>query len=64
MNATLFSSVQYLKGIGPQRAEQLQKIGLKTLEDVLFYFPRRYQDRSEILPEKSRLRIKDCRADR
>ena len=50
MNATLFSSVQYLKGIGPQRAEQLQKIGLKTLEDVLFYFPRRYQDRSEILP--------------
>ena len=50
MNATLFSSVQYLKGIGPQRAEQLQKIGLKTLEDVLFYLPRRYQDRSEILP--------------
>jgi ATP-dependent DNA helicase RecG len=49
MNATLSSSVQYLKGIGPQRAEQLQKIGLNTLEDVLFYFPRRYQDRSEIL---------------
>ena len=50
MVSTLFSPLQYLKGIGPQRAEQLQKIGLSTLEDVLFYFPRRYQDRSEILP--------------
>ena len=50
MSSTLTSSIQYLKGIGPKRAQLLQKIGIKSVEDVLYYFPRRYEDRSHFSP--------------
>jgi ATP-dependent DNA helicase RecG len=40
----LATPVQYLKGVGPQRAEKLEKLGLHTARDVLFFFPRTYQD--------------------
>jgi ATP-dependent DNA helicase RecG len=46
----LSSSVQYLKGIGPRRADLLKKSGIATLEDLLYYFPRRYEDRSVLVP--------------
>jgi len=42
--------VQYLKGIGPKRAAVLQSVGISTVEDLLYYFPRRYIDRSTITP--------------
>ncbi|MBA7627232.1 MAG: ATP-dependent DNA helicase RecG [Calditrichaeota bacterium] len=41
----LADSVQYVKGIGPVRAEALGEAGIKTVEDLLYYFPRRYLDR-------------------
>jgi ATP-dependent DNA helicase RecG len=40
----LATPVQFLKGVGPQRAELLDRIGLRTACDVLFHFPRDYQD--------------------
>jgi ATP-dependent DNA helicase RecG len=40
--------IQYVKGIGPQRAELFQKIGIRTLADLLFFFPRKYQDYSNL----------------
>jgi ATP-dependent DNA helicase RecG len=40
--------LQYLKGIGPQRFKQLQKAGIKTIEDLLLYYPRRYEDRRPV----------------
>jgi ATP-dependent DNA helicase RecG len=40
----LATPVQFLKGVGPQRAELLERLGLHTARDVLFFFPRRYQD--------------------
>jgi ATP-dependent DNA helicase RecG len=40
----LATPVQYLKGVGPYRAELLQRLGLLAARDVLFYFPRDYQD--------------------
>ncbi|HAJ56806.1 MAG TPA: DNA helicase RecG [Candidatus Omnitrophica bacterium] len=43
------SSVQYIKGIGPRRAESLGRLGIATVEDILFYFPRRYEDRSRLV---------------
>ncbi|MGB2988848.1 MAG: OB-fold nucleic acid binding domain-containing protein, partial [Candidatus Zixiibacteriota bacterium] len=46
----LTDSVQYVKGIGPVRAEALTQIGVETVEDLLYYIPRRYLDRSTILP--------------
>ncbi len=37
--------VQYLKGVGPRRAQQLEKLGIRTVEDLLYHLPFRYQDR-------------------
>lgn len=48
MPAILSTPIQYLKGIGPKRAVLFQKIGIRTVEDLLYYFPRRYEDRSKI----------------
>lgn len=39
------TSVQYVKGVGPRRAQLLERLGIKTLEDILYYFPWRYEDR-------------------
>ena len=50
LRVELKESVQYLKGIGPQRAEALKSAGIETVEDLLYYIPRRYLDRSTILP--------------
>ncbi|MBL1148924.1 MAG: ATP-dependent DNA helicase RecG [Armatimonadetes bacterium] len=38
--------VQYVKGIGPPGAKVLAKLGIASLEDLLLYLPRRYEDRS------------------
>lgn len=46
----LATPLQFLKGIGPQRAELLAKLGLRTARDLLFFFPRDYQDMSELRP--------------
>ena len=42
----LSSSVQKLKGIGPAKAKGLASIGLFTLQDIVQYYPKRYEDRS------------------
>lgn len=42
----LNQSVQYIKGVGPARAELLNKLGIFTLNDIITYFPRTYEDRS------------------
>jgi ATP-dependent DNA helicase RecG len=41
----LSASVQFVRGIGPQRASGLQKAGVNTIEDLLLHVPMRYQDR-------------------
>lgn len=45
---SLDSSIQYLKGVGPKRAAKLNRIGIYTIYDLLFYFPREYDDRRKI----------------
>ncbi len=42
-------SVQYLKSVGPKRAVSFDKIGIKTIRDLLFYFPTRHLDRTNVL---------------
>ncbi|PIS47898.1 MAG: ATP-dependent DNA helicase RecG [Elusimicrobia bacterium CG08_land_8_20_14_0_20_51_18] len=44
--------IQYLKGVGPVRAALLAKLDLFRIEDLLFYFPRAWQDR-RLKKEKS-----------
>ena len=45
----LNGSVQYIKAVGPKRAEGFNKVGIKTIRDLLFYFPSRHLDRTNIL---------------
>jgi len=49
MLESLLTSVQYLKSVGPKRAESFSKIGIVNIKDLLFYFPARYLDRTTIL---------------
>jgi ATP-dependent DNA helicase RecG len=42
--------LQFLKGVGPRKAADLKKAGLLTVEDLLFRFPTRYEDRSRLQP--------------
>ncbi len=44
----LNADIQYLKGVGPKRASKLNKIGIYTIEDLLNYFPVRYEDRRKL----------------
>jgi ATP-dependent DNA helicase RecG len=46
----LSTPLQYFKGVGPRRAADLERIGLLTGEDLLYRFPIRYEDRSQLQP--------------
>ena len=48
--AELDTDVRYLKGVGEKRAETLAKLGIRTLRDLVSYFPRTYEDRSQTVP--------------
>jgi ATP-dependent DNA helicase RecG len=43
------SPLQYIKGVGPKRAEALNAIGIESIDDLLHYYPRDYLDRSKIV---------------
>ncbi len=47
-NNILKTPVRYFKGVGPKRAELLSKLGIETAEDLLYYLPARYEDRSNL----------------
>lgn len=47
-NTREISSLRYLKGIGPKRAEALANLGIHTLRDLFYLFPRRYEDRTAL----------------
>jgi len=38
----LLDNIQFVPGVGPKRAKLLNKLGVKTVKDLLFYFPRDY----------------------
>lgn len=40
--------IQYIKGVGPQRARLLSRLNIKTAGDALYYLPYRYEDRRNI----------------
>lgn len=48
MFGVINESIQYVKGIGPKKAEKLNKLGIYTIKDLLYYFPRQFEDRSII----------------
>jgi len=49
MNPFWDKEITYLKGVGPRRADALQKeLGIYSYGDLLAYYPRKYVDRSSI----------------
>ncbi|MFP4020153.1 MAG: ATP-dependent DNA helicase RecG [Halanaerobium sp.] len=48
MKLKLSDEVQFVKGVGPKWAERLYKLEIKKVKDLLYYFPREYEDRSQI----------------
>ncbi len=40
--------IQYIKGVGPARSKILERLDIKVLNDLLFYFPWRYEDRKSL----------------
>ena len=45
----LASPVQFVKGIGPQKAAELSAAGIHTVEDLLLHLPMRYEDRTQFV---------------
>ncbi len=48
--AALSAPVTVLPGIGPKHAVTLERLGIRTLRDMLYYLPRRYDDYSRLKP--------------
>ncbi len=46
----LQTPLQFLKGVGPRRAGEFRRAGLHTIEDLLYRFPFRYEDRARFAP--------------
>ena len=51
--AALDAELTVLQGVGPKNAESLERLGMKTLGDMLYNFPRRYEDYSQLKPIQS-----------
>ena len=51
--AALNAQLTILSGVGPKNSESLQALGMHTLGDMLYYFPRRYEDYSQLKPIKN-----------
>ena len=47
--ADLGAALRFLKGVGPRRAAELERAGLRTCDDLLYRFPLRYEDRSRLV---------------
>ncbi|MDI6604663.1 MAG: ATP-dependent DNA helicase RecG [Thermoanaerobacteraceae bacterium] len=49
MRLNLNKPIQYIKGVGPKRAKLLHKLGIETVGDAIYNFPRDYDNRANIL---------------
>ena len=54
MEPVLSQSIRFVKGVGEAKEKALNKAGVFTVEDMLYYFPRKLEDRREVK------RIFDC----
>lgn len=54
----LSTPIENIVGIGPVFQKRLKKLGIKTIQDLFFHFPRRYEDFSNLIPI-SKLKINE-----
>jgi ATP-dependent DNA helicase RecG len=47
---SLKQNIQTLPGVGPARCDQLRRLGIQTIGDLLFHFPRNYEDLTDVRP--------------
>lgn len=52
----LSTNIQYIKGVGPKRASRLKRLNLHNIEDLLYFIPRSYDDRTQFKM------LRDCKA--
>jgi len=53
VSVDLSTPLQFVKGVGPRRAADLERVGLLTVEDLLLRFPLRYENRADLVQIKS-----------
>jgi len=53
VSVDLATPLQFVKGVGPRRAADLERVGLLTVEDLLLRFPLRYENRAALVQVKS-----------
>ena len=44
----LDDNVSQLRGVGASKTKQLERIGIRTIKDLLYYFPRAYERRGDV----------------
>ncbi len=42
-------SIQFVKGVGPARKKTFMRLGIDSIEDLLYFFPKRYEDRRKLV---------------
>ncbi len=47
---TLEDEIRFVRGIGPKKAQAMNRLGINTLQDALEYYPRGYEDRTAVIP--------------
>ena len=55
---SLTDSIQFIKGVGPALAQRFEKLGVYKIRDLIYFFPRTYEDRRS-LPNISQLRVSE-----
>lgn len=53
-NRTIYDDVDVISGVGQKRKDSLRELGITTIDDLLTYYPFRYQDISESLPSQTK----------
>lgn len=48
--ADLNTDIRFIKGVGETRAKALEKLHIRTLGDLISYYPRRWEDRTKLFP--------------
>ena len=46
---SIYDPIQFLSGVGPKRSESFTEMGINNIENLLFFFPTKYLDRSNII---------------